>query len=390
MTSPFKREFHLKQHSHLLHFQYQQAGACLRATELKPKLDRFLIEHHFENDKSRYEKLLIGYIESKKKEDEEDDNQKKALNYKVSIQSSNSLNSYEYKGMGGNSARTGILYQKTKISVFSYEKELLVAIEEWMEPFLALHNFGFRQSKGFGCFTLEKTTKQKSFEKFLHIRFPYFWRYQLRPGLGKKDAYLFIQEEYIKLKRMNERHQRKKPKIFEYMKGQKPPITWEKARIKDALQKDHPKIFEHLLRENRPDNNLERSEPAKEEAKFQYIRALLGLAEHNEYRMDGSGGLKKIQIKIDDKAGNIKRFQSPLQFKIFQNFVYILPHPIPSEMFDRKFKFILKGVPSPDKEGRDSELFELSTPSADEFSMEAFLKHALKGSGWEKREPRNV
>jgi hypothetical protein len=67
MTSPFKLTFHLKQHSHLLHFQYQQAGACLRATELKPKLDRFLIEHYFKNDKSRYEKLLIGYIESKKK-----------------------------------------------------------------------------------------------------------------------------------------------------------------------------------------------------------------------------------------------------------------------------------------------------------------------------------
>ena len=388
MTSDFKREFYLKQHSHLLHFQFQQAGACLRATELKPKLDRFLIEHHFKNDKSRYEKLLIGYIESKKKEDEEDDNQKKALNYKVSIQSSNSLNSYEYKGMGGNSARTGILYAKTKISVFSYEKELLVAIEKWMEPFLALHNFGFRQSKGFGCFTLLNQPTQESFEEFLHIRFPYFWRYQLRPGLGKKDAYTFIQEEYIKLKRMNVRHKRKKPKIFEYMMGQNPPITWEKARIKGALKKDHPKIFEHLLREYRPDNNLERSEPAKEEAKFQYIRALLGLAEHNEYRMDGSGGLNKIQIKIDDKAGKIKRFQSPLQFKLFQNFIYILPHPIPSEMFDRKFKFILKGVYNPATNERETDLFDLSTPSADEFSMEAFLDYALNEPDW-KREPSN-
>ncbi len=36
--------FTLKQHTPIIHFQPEQSGATLRATELKPKLDRFLIE----------------------------------------------------------------------------------------------------------------------------------------------------------------------------------------------------------------------------------------------------------------------------------------------------------------------------------------------------------
>ncbi|HIC77953.1 MAG TPA: hypothetical protein EYP02_02105, partial [Sulfurovum sp.] len=43
--SKFKLEFSLKQHTPLIHFQSEQFGATLRATELKPKLDRFLLEH---------------------------------------------------------------------------------------------------------------------------------------------------------------------------------------------------------------------------------------------------------------------------------------------------------------------------------------------------------
>ena len=34
----------LKQHTPIIHFQHYQEGATLRASELKPKLDKFLIE----------------------------------------------------------------------------------------------------------------------------------------------------------------------------------------------------------------------------------------------------------------------------------------------------------------------------------------------------------
>lgn len=34
----------LKQHTPLIHFQHDQYGATLRASEVKPKLDKFILE----------------------------------------------------------------------------------------------------------------------------------------------------------------------------------------------------------------------------------------------------------------------------------------------------------------------------------------------------------
>jgi len=42
--SKYKLCFKLKQHTPIIHFQADQKGATLRASELKPKLDRFLID----------------------------------------------------------------------------------------------------------------------------------------------------------------------------------------------------------------------------------------------------------------------------------------------------------------------------------------------------------
>ena len=71
-NNKFKVEFTLKQHTPIIHFQSDQVGATLRATELKPKFDRFLINYVFKNDKKQYQEYLI-------------DKDKNALNYKVKI-----------------------------------------------------------------------------------------------------------------------------------------------------------------------------------------------------------------------------------------------------------------------------------------------------------------
>ena len=38
-----KLEIKLKQHTPMIHFQHDQEGATLRASEVKPKLDRFIL-----------------------------------------------------------------------------------------------------------------------------------------------------------------------------------------------------------------------------------------------------------------------------------------------------------------------------------------------------------
>ena len=51
----FATHFHLTQHTPMIHFQDTQQGVCLRASELKPKLDHFI-----RNDLKEVDKTLLG------------------------------------------------------------------------------------------------------------------------------------------------------------------------------------------------------------------------------------------------------------------------------------------------------------------------------------------
>ena len=155
--SKFKLEFTLKQHTPIIHFQSDQTGATLRATELKPKLDRFLIEQ-FEKEGVDYKDFLIA-------------GQDKALDYKVTISPdiSNSTtiderNPLFFGNMGdGEQKKFKHNNKSIKIIFFSFNQKLTIFIENNFEAFLANRNFGTRQSKGFGGFYIEK----KSFDSSL-------------------------------------------------------------------------------------------------------------------------------------------------------------------------------------------------------------------------------
>ncbi len=106
--SKYKLTFKLKQHTPIIHFQHDQHGATLRATELKPKLDRFLIKNAFGGilNFNKYKKYLIADSKTiekieKKLEGIDNDNhikdkdkaklkflkeQKLALDYKVRVE----------------------------------------------------------------------------------------------------------------------------------------------------------------------------------------------------------------------------------------------------------------------------------------------------------------
>ena len=61
----------LNQHTPLIHFQHDQIGATLRASEVKPKLDKYIIsrlgdEHYDTLPDEEYEALIAEYEASKK------------------------------------------------------------------------------------------------------------------------------------------------------------------------------------------------------------------------------------------------------------------------------------------------------------------------------------
>lgn len=179
--SDFKLEFTLKQHTPLIHFQHEQAGATLRATEVKAKLDRFLVSRLFDNDFQKCKKHLIGYepneeraLEAKFKEGF------RALHYKLSLPAP-LTRTYQlgypkrqrgemkwddqfpgfFANMGEENAKNPKHFSFSESDldcrIAGVDTELLARLKnsgQLFSEFFMRHNFGTRQSKGYGSFSL--------------------------------------------------------------------------------------------------------------------------------------------------------------------------------------------------------------------------------------------
>jgi len=317
--SNHKITFTLRQHTPMIHFQHDQPGATLRATELKPKLDRFL------------RPLLGGSAEE-------------ALPYRVRIRydRNNQIDypkTYVKRGERGYKAsyfagKASIEHTKNPVIIFhSFDHKIIKAIQSEFPRFLAFENFGTRQSKGFGSYHLASTT-QKEFENLLATH-PYpVYRLNKEAGNGKQ-ALNIVDEFYKEIKSgLNYRHRDlyRKSKLFLYMCDHK--TGWEKRKLKESF----PEIIHG---EHRP------VECDSQPKNYLYIRALLGLAELYEYRV---GGGKKIKISSTEKIieGNktkpkYQRLRSPITFKIFEGTIYILQSRIYEEILGKSFDFTLGG-----------------------------------------------
>jgi hypothetical protein len=315
--SDFKLEFTLKQHTPMIHFQSDQAGATLRATELKPKLDKFLIKYAFNDDFEKYKEFLIGY-DSKKKESDFDG--KKAFDYKVKISNDTSIkkimddrNPLYFANMGKDEDKK--MKQKfnennkPKIHFFTFNKEIKNAIEKNFEAFLAQTNFGARQSKGFGSFYLDKSFNKELIKKYE------VYNFSLKSNSYEKDIGLFYsflraginrpcsnrdRDDQCPDGREDERGRKKtrvyiKAAIFHYAKHL--GITWDKKAIK------HKYFNNKLLSQQRKyssdspvnyDSNNER-----------LIRDLFGLSSEQSWGND----------TISKSHQSIERFKSPITFK---------------------------------------------------------------------------
>lgn len=170
----------LKQHTPLIHFQHNQEGATLRASEVKPKLDKYLIKHVFGDKKEVYKKYLIG------------NGDHPALDYKLEVRAYNAKNlkiiekEEKKKGVLQKSFCGEQLYStknypddnnsllmsnmggkiKSEIANFSFSdkielvfrsrnSDLLSKINMNIGKFVASRNFGQRTSKGFGSFEVK-------------------------------------------------------------------------------------------------------------------------------------------------------------------------------------------------------------------------------------------
>lgn len=136
--------------------KWDKRNEIFRTTEFKPRFDKFLVEKLKIQDSS---KLLIPRENLKNKNLDEE--RVKALNYKVMLEK---VKDTDYKIRKPLTAfqTSGKAYYvrpeggKFKLIFFSLNKDLLKVLKDNLAEFLAVTNFGKRQSKCYGSFYIAK------------------------------------------------------------------------------------------------------------------------------------------------------------------------------------------------------------------------------------------
>jgi len=356
LPNDYTLEFTLRQHTPMIHFQHDQPGATLRATELKPKLDRFMLQEIYKNDFDSYKKYLIGYNKEKKKRDFD---KKFALDYKINIFSKLSSKKIpsKYLYFANNSIKDKSKQRKMlefkgntiKIVIRSFHTELLRDIEKHLPLFFLTHNFGTRQSKGYGSFFPENSDPTKT------IRMLGQPTYKITYNNGSWEERVDYVHKLIK-SGINFREY-KKSILFEYMCEPPRKIRWEKRRIKQEYRKTVVRPFHKQpvdCKQKLPDD------------RFRFVRALLGLATQQEYNRGPKSGGELITVSNE----NIKRFKSPILYKKIGKTIYILPNRSYNTILNKSFTFSI------DKNSKKNKPFELMTP--EEFDIFDFFDYVCR------------
>lgn len=191
----------LKQHTPLIHFQHEQCGATLRASEVKPQLDRFLLHRLGREGKvggcSVDEALESGKSKAKTKKWLVGSGEHPSLNYKMRIvpNSEPDIEPIErvtvnrngnrrnekfpcfFANMGDGTEQKQFSYVRNGLTMTLFfpsikvkEKEPAIengpALSEWLgegdklAEFFFRYNFGTRGSKGFGSFYIDENDDQ--------------------------------------------------------------------------------------------------------------------------------------------------------------------------------------------------------------------------------------
>lgn len=363
MDYSFKKEYTLKPHSPLIHFQWDQKNAGLRATEVKPKLDKY-IKKCAEKDKGTVpENWIIK------------NSPKQALDYKMSISTVGECKIVElgylkelkskspydifYGNMGAEKKKKGVIAEH-KLTIICFNKELRDYINKVIGDFFIVTNFGTMQGKGFGsftvkgygedseyiCNTLKKEYGSKACYRFLTERGKEFKQIKciyslMKTGINTKN-YSGKQIAY------------RRSILFDYMHKPEIGIGNEKAWMK---QKG---IAPSLGKESVQIDKVSR-----------YVRALFGICEAIDFKNSLSNPKDKVKVTIKENSKEVERLNSPVLFKVINNYAYFIGTEINDEIYGKTFEFSSKKgsgtIKVPTKE-------ELPEKFMDDFMHYAFLK----------------
>ena len=408
--NPELKEYVLIQHTEHIHFQAHEKGACLRGTEVKPKLDKFISCFCNKNNIVLPESCYL------KQSGEEIT----ALNYSTSIYPVKvstdgkyakfnipSAKQTAYFGNEGNEEnvvkKESVLYPdglilgihccKQQIDVHVGDcsfKSLMELIDYVLPAFFTLTCFGTRSTKGFGSYEIKEKQKRLPDDKNYLLQFvPVIYYLTFTEKNVEMLEIIKIISNMMKAG-LNYSFQNKnddpsddfyyKGRIFRYFTKYK--VGSEKAFMKQN-------IFQEI--DTHPEN-----EEKKQYSDFYYNRGILGLAPSYEFRKKNN---ITIEVNVKDGESNkicIERFNNPIHFKPNGNNLLIIPTDIPEIMGSHTFIFDFKENKGkkPDKGNKNKYSKCLTTPAVNkskdvdpgkgEFNLEAFLDYFMNEYNSEK------
>lgn len=357
--SKLKWTFDLKQHTPMIHFQPYDEGVCLRATEVKPKFDRFLLEHKSFSDiqKSRWfyttedgrlatkmklrfraeEKAVRSYTFEKK--ESEKTGQIRNLERQLPRGSTTRINRLYFGNQGCEDKED---YKETvffkggiKGTVLCFDGEFLEIIKRYIPEFFLLNNFGTRQNKGFGSFSVVREENKgfihKVISKYEHNAF--FLDYNM--DVGRREV-------IPAKKRLDDIGI-----LYGLMKGginnteKKDKQYYKSAIFRYYLERGIINEKKVIKQELFDEKHIEDIENAR------YVRAVLGLTDGFAYK----DAIRKGTVSVSND--DIKRYQSPVYFKVLDRYTFLFLRPMPEALRNAEFEFSLEGkkpinLPVPD------------------------------------------
>lgn len=405
----FQLTYTLIQQTPIIHFQHDQKGATLRATEVKPKLDKFIIEKmrwtkklkektERKKIKEAYKEWFIGDTDALnykmrivtdglpeisraidltlKKNNETDIKKKKDLDKEIKKQINGMYfgNMVSAKGAAFEEAvresyKETVFYngrEQIHLRIICFVDDLRKKIEEYMEEFFFVNNFGTRQSKGFGGFTAikllgGKEEKSKDPIKLLSEKGYRFFYAEIKGNGGYKEMLDHAKNVYAVMKGGYNHTKFDSPDS--YIKG-----YIQRYFIDDYIGENtgSDKAFiKNYKRKLVPESIKERYDD------YVFSRAMLGLADYFEFRDRVRGGRVEI-FSLGKNDFDVERFRSPVTIKIIGNKLiflfgsfdaicdktfYFAPNPecldknFDKLSYDQKKNYITKNVNKTDRYG---------------------------------------
>lgn len=330
MPYDFIREFILLPQSPMLHFQHDCIGAALRASEVKPKLDRYLLS-------KKRGKVPDAWRNPKNPD---------ALNYRLHFEALEQ-NEPILVGKKGpdNKSHYDIYYgnmgikdedcikgvkNKLKMTVTCFNKELMDFIDSNLDAFFIVTNFGRMQNKGFGSFILDRHPRAYAPENIAAV---------LKKEYGAAHCYQFVFKQYadeetlfrciktvysIIKSGMNFNGRIAPSLLFSYLK--------ENGFGNEKMWLIGKGIAPKAKNSNYPDKVTPPNNP-------HYLRALLGVGDHIDFLNDVENRSKWNKTTVSIANSDIQRLPSPVFFKIINGNVYYIGKPISPCIYGKKFSF---------------------------------------------------